>query len=241
VELLRPSRRHLVDRSGSLRVRKHSSSLVKFVFDGDLAAGLTPKLAVEKRGPDVVRKPVQEVEMRMQSDGGHALVVGGSGMLAQLCRRLASEGWIVSVVGRDADKLALVAAGFERVHPISVDYEDLKRFRAELAADRRRHGPISLVVLWVRSWAPQSLVAAVAAVAPGGRVVRVVGSSASAASDEVAETLRRRLGNAYQEVRLGAVATATGRRWLTDAEISDGIHQAIERGAGDALVGDLTS
>src|SRR6266700_1543121 len=143
----------------------------------------------------------------MSADGAHVLVVGGSGMLARLCRRLAGEEWLVSVVGRDPSKLALVAAGFERIHPISVDYEDLEQFRAELAEAQRRLGPISLAVLWVRSWAPQSLLAAAEAVAPGGRVVRVVGSSASRASDEAAETLRHRFGSAYHEVRLGAVAT----------------------------------
>src|SRR6266511_6440797 len=173
----------------------------------------------------------------MSAGGAHILVVGGSGMLARLCRRLAGEGWLVSVVGREPGKLALVAVGFEGIHPISVDYQDLERFAAELADARTRLGPILLAVLWVRSWAPQSLLAAAEAVAPGGRVVRVVGSSASAASDESAETIRRRFGSGYQEVRLGAVATSAGPRWLTDAEISDGVHKAIESGAGDVLVG----
>ncbi len=119
----------------------------------------------------------------------------------------------------------------------SADHQDLDRFAAELADARTRLGPILLAVLWVRSCAPQSLLAAAEAVAPGGRVVRVVGSSASAASDESAETIRRRFGSGYQEVRLGAVATSAGPRWLTEAEISDGVHKAIESGAGDVLVG----
>jgi hypothetical protein len=177
----------------------------------------------------------------MASSAGHALVVGGSGMLARLCRRLAGEGWLVSVVGRDPGKLALVAAGFEPIHPISVDYEDLEGFRAELVAAQERLGPILLAVLWMRSWAPQSLLAAAAAVAPDGRVVRVVGSSASSASGEAAETIKRRFGSRYQEVRLGAVDTSAGRRWLTNAEISDGVHKAIQSGAADALVGDHAS
>ncbi len=177
----------------------------------------------------------------MDRGSGHALVVGGSGMLARLCRRLAGEGWLVSVIGRDPSKLALVAVGFERIHPISVDYEDVERFREERAEAQRLLGSISLAVLWVRSWAPQSLLTAAAAVAEEGRIVRVVGISPSAASDEAADTLRRRRGSRYQEVRLGAVATTSGHRWLTDAEISDGVHKAIQSGAGDALVGDHAS
>jgi hypothetical protein len=196
---------------------------------------------VQERGPTPSAGCRAPCYRAMGSGRGHALVVGGSGMLARLCRQLAREGWLVSVIGRDRAKLTLVAAGLDRIHGISADYEDLERFQAELAKAKRRLGPISLAVLWVRSWAPQSLLAAAAAVAPGGRVVRVVGSSASDASDEAAETLRCRLGSAYQEVRLGAVATAGGHRWLTDAEISEGVHKAIQSGAGDALVGEPTS
>jgi hypothetical protein len=74
-------------------------------------------------------------------------------------------------------------------------------------------------------------------VAQGGRVLRVVGSSASSASDAAAAILRRRLGPAYQEVRLGSVATASAERWLTDAEISDGVHAAIVSGEAVRVVG----
>src|ERR1043165_1902856 len=59
---------------------------------------------------------------------GHALVVGGSGMLAKLCRALAADGWHVTVVGRDPEKLARATAGDSRLHPLRVDYEHVDEF-----------------------------------------------------------------------------------------------------------------
>ena len=110
---------------------------------------------------------------------GHALVVGGSGMLAGLCRSLAADDCRVTVVGRDRAKLAGVTAA-DGLHPLSVDYEDLAAFAAALAAAAR--GPITLAVCWIRSWAPRSLLAAADAVAAGGPLFHVLGSQASEAS-----------------------------------------------------------
>ena len=92
--------------------------------------------------------------------GGQALVVGGSGMLAGLCRSLAADGWRVTVVGRDRAKLAGATAADARLHPLSVDYEDIAAFSAALAAAAAARGPITLAVCWIRSWAPQSLFSA---------------------------------------------------------------------------------
>ena len=67
-------------------------------------------------------------------ESGHALVVGGSGMLAGLCHLLAVDGWQVTIVGRDEAKLARAVAGDPRLHAVSVDYEDLDAFSAALEA-----------------------------------------------------------------------------------------------------------
>jgi NAD(P)-dependent dehydrogenase (short-subunit alcohol dehydrogenase family) len=48
-------------------------------------------------------------------ESGHALVVGGSGMLAGLCHLLTEDGWQVTVVGRDEAKLARAVAGDPRL------------------------------------------------------------------------------------------------------------------------------
>jgi NAD(P)-dependent dehydrogenase (short-subunit alcohol dehydrogenase family) len=171
--------------------------------------------------------------------GKHALVVGGSGMLAGLCRSLAADGWQVTLVGRDEGKLARATADEPHLHPLSVDYEDLGAFTAALEEVAAARGPIVLAVCWIRSWAPESLLAAAAAVAPGGRLVHVIGSQASEASTAAIAELERRPELAYQQVQLGAIEQGGKRRWLTDDEISSGVYAALRGGRPYQLVGTL--
>jgi hypothetical protein len=166
------------------------------------------------------------------------VVVGGSGMLRGLCRTLAARGREVTVVGRDRSKLALATEGEPRLHPLSVDYEDVHAFRSALAAAIAERGPVALAVCWIRSWAPQALVAVADAVSPDGRLVHVLGSRGSDASLAAAAELKRRAGLGYQAVQLGSVASDGGRRWLTDEEISTGVHDAVVSGLPYSLVGD---
>ena len=84
-----------------------------------------------------------------------------------------------------------------------------------------------LAVCWIRSWASQSLLAAADAVASGGRLFHVLGSQASEASAGVIAELGARRELHYRRVQLGAVGDATRQRWLTNAEISDGVYAAI--------------
>jgi hypothetical protein len=167
---------------------------------------------------------------------GHALVVGGSGMLAGLCRSLATDGWQTTVVGRDRAKLARATADV-RLHPVSVDYEDLAAFSTALAAAAAARGPITLAVCWIRSWASRSLLTAADAVAVRGRLFHVLGSQASDASGGVIAELGARRDLHYRRVQLGAVGDAADRRWLTDAEISDGVYAAIAADRPYYLVG----
>jgi NAD(P)-dependent dehydrogenase (short-subunit alcohol dehydrogenase family) len=162
-----------------------------------------------------------------RGDGDHALVVGGSGMLAGLCRRLAGDGWQVTVVGRDQRKLGRATVGDPRLHPLSVDYEDVAAFAAALDAAVAARRPIRLAVCWVRSWAPQSLLVAAGAIAVGGRLFHIVSSRAGNASTAAVEVAAARAGLRYRQVQLGAVADGTERRWLTNDEISAGVYAAV--------------
>jgi NAD(P)-dependent dehydrogenase (short-subunit alcohol dehydrogenase family) len=169
----------------------------------------------------------------------HALVVGGSGMLAGLCRLLSADGWEVTVVGRDRDKLARAAHDDARIHPLSVDYQQTDGFFAALEEATATRGPIVLAVCWIRSWLPRSLLTAAAAVAPGGRLFHVVGSERSAASAAAIAELQRRDELSYHQVELGAVVDSSGRRWLSDDEISGGVYTAVKADRPYFLVGTL--
>jgi len=108
---------------------------------------------------------------RVREHPTHALVVGGSGMLAGLCQCLAEDGWQVSVIGRDSAKLSRATDINQRLHPLSVDYEQIGAFQTSLSAITDATGPITLAICWIRSWAAHSLITTAAAVAPEGRLI----------------------------------------------------------------------
>jgi len=64
----------------------------------------------------------------------HALVIGGSGMLAEACLWLAGRGFRVTVIGRNRDKLNRLATRDNRIVPLSADYYRENNFRAALRA-----------------------------------------------------------------------------------------------------------
>ncbi len=167
----------------------------------------------------------------------HALVVGGSGMLAGLCVTLAAGGRQVTVVGRDRGKLDRVAGRDPRIHALSVDYEDVPAFAAALAEVAAERGPVMLAVCWIRSWAPESLLAAADSVAPSGRLFHVLGSQRSDASDSVIAELQSREELHYRQVQLGGIDDGGGRRWLTNEEIAGGVAAAVAADQKSFLVG----
>jgi hypothetical protein len=154
----------------------------------------------------------------------HALVVGGSRMLADVCRGLAAEGHDVSVVARGVERLEALRS--ERITPVQVDHADLGAFEAALRAAIAERGPVGLAVCWIRSWEPDSL-RLVADVLPDETpLYHVLGTTGTRAVDLA--------GVDYRVVRLGR----RGDRWLSNDEISAGVLEAIARGSAEFLVGE---
>ena len=158
-------------------------------------------------------------------------------MLAGLCVHLAAAGREVTVVGRDHGKLDRVARRDPHIHPLSADYEDVSAFKSALRDVVAERGPIRLAVCWIRSWAPQSLLAAADSVATDGRLFHVLGSQRSDASEPAIDVLRRREDLRYRQVQLGEVVSGEGRRWLTNEEIADGVAEAVAADLPSFLVG----
>ncbi|MDE2051531.1 MAG: SDR family oxidoreductase, partial [Gammaproteobacteria bacterium] len=80
----------------------------------------------------------------------HAFVTGASrGIGASIAAALAAEGAKVSLVGRDAARLAEVAAGLggaNRAIPIVADVTDTAAVKEAFAAARRQFGPVHILV-----------------------------------------------------------------------------------------------
>jgi len=171
----------------------------------------------------------------------HALVVGGSGMLAGFCKKLLDRCESVSVLARNEARLAAIAP---RIHPLVCDYTDAAAVEAALAADGSAHGAPDLVVAWIHGRAPELRRRLAEATAPTGRFVQVLGSAhGDPARPDRLEAMRAAaegLPIAYQAIVLGFVVAGGRSRWLTNDEISQGVFAAVEGAAPLFTVGTLS-
>ncbi|MDA0167656.1 hypothetical protein OJ998_01040 [Solirubrobacter taibaiensis] len=168
----------------------------------------------------------------------HALVVGGSGMLAGTCTGFARRGWRVSVVARDAAKLERLSAQHPAIASIGIDYRDTVGFRTAIGQARERYGPLELAVCWIRSSEPEALRVVAEQIADSGLLLHVLGTS-SMASAVQADAVRDRLGSRYRRIVLGRVSSGHGWRWLSHAEISAGVLDAFDHDDAEHVVGAL--
>lgn len=168
----------------------------------------------------------------------HACVVGGSGMLSGLCRRLLDESDAVSVLARNEARIRAVDP---RIVPVCADYGRAGEAPAALRACFARHGAPDLLVTWIHPSAPALRRALAELVRPQGRYVQILGSAAAdpAQPERLARLRAPAEGLALrpQIVVLGFVVEAGGARWLSDAEISDGVYDAIARATPLAVIG----
>jgi hypothetical protein len=161
----------------------------------------------------------------------HILVVGGTGMLAGLVERLAGDGGRVSLISRQA-------SAFRRdgVAGHDADWNDEAAFVAALEAA----GPIDLAVAWFHSVklpAARRLAERVR-----GRMFQVLGSAANDPAHPSRLALARQVADglpdcALRQVVLGFKIEAGCSRWLTNAEISNGVFEAVRRDRPYSIVG----
>ncbi|MGN7468488.1 short-chain dehydrogenase [Brevibacillus sp. SAFN-007a] len=170
-----------------------------------------------------------------------ALVIGASGMLAEVARWLAKEGWQVTVVGRDRRKLEQVRDGAlrpEAVHLLPLDYGQTETLRTAMAKLVESRGPMNLVVAWIHQTSPDALATVLAELSRSPwpfRLYHVCGSRAwkNPPVVHVPATC------SYHRIILGFVCEGDEARWLTNAEIADGVIRAIGDNAAQAIVGQV--
>lgn len=163
----------------------------------------------------------------------HALVVGGTGMLAEAVSGLAGRGYQVSVLARRPERLSST-----NINPIALDYRDSKKLRAGLAEAVSKFGPISLAVVWIHGTAPEAPY--IVAEYVQGRYFHVLGSAfadPNRLDDERQKRFAQFEHTDYREVILGFVIEQAGARWLTNGEISEGVLKAIRTDARRFIVG----
>lgn len=169
----------------------------------------------------------------------HALVVGGTGMLAGVTRWLAEQGHTVSVISRGMTPGLNGGFTLGRIHPIEADYRESETLRQRINETIAKYGPIELAVFWIHSDAPEAF--------------RVISHEISKHAETPWHLFHVR-GNAAhlhpespqvpsncscRQVILGFVAGANGSRWLTHNEISGGVIEAIRSDRERFVVGAL--
>jgi NAD(P)-dependent dehydrogenase (short-subunit alcohol dehydrogenase family) len=167
---------------------------------------------------------------------GHDLVVGGSGMLAGLCLRLANDGNSVSVMARDDARMQALAdrAPRGRIIPIQVDYRDVAALDNALSRAAADHGRPSRTFCWVHDEIAPDAPLQIAGHA-NGIFWHILGSAAGdLGAPQILSGWRKRFRDRvprldYRQIVLGFVLSEAGSRWLTDAEISDGVYTAVQR------------
>lgn len=162
----------------------------------------------------------------------HALVIGGTGMLRQTTLYLARRYDHVSLVARRPERVG----SHDRIHPLALDYRETEALVQAVRGAIATHGPISLVVSWIHSTAPDALPAILRELEHPFRLVHVRGSAAADPSKLPAAPGVPQHCH-YQQVILGFVIEGGRSRWLTNEEISEGVIAAIESAAERHVVG----
>ncbi len=164
----------------------------------------------------------------------HALVVGGSGMLAGLSRALCESGSRVSVLARNEKRIRAIAPAAEA---LACDYNNSVALSEVLAGIE----PPDLVVAWIHGRAPHTRRALAACTRDDGRFLQVLGSAHGdpAHPERLAEMAHAAAGLPldYQAVVLGFVVEGVTSRWLRHDEISAGVLAAVQSGAPLTVVG----
>ncbi|MGC4379358.1 short-chain dehydrogenase [Fictibacillus sp. Mic-4] len=163
----------------------------------------------------------------------HALVVGGTGMLQKVCLWLENEGYHVSVIGRRNARLKELvekASSSEKITPISVDYHDGEKFKAELNKTMEKNGPVDIAVAWIHSTAPEGMnILETTISSHAAKKWELFHIKGSAASRIPRTDLSTSQNCDYRQIILGFILDGDSSRWLTNNEIAEGVIRAISR------------
>lgn len=152
------------------------------------------------------------------------MVIGGTGMLAGLCRILADRGRPVSVLARRNRDLG------PGVRCFSCDYTDADSLEAAIRQSIDQFGPIAALISWIHSTAPDAAEQAHRIALPD-RHLRILGSaSAKRPAPGPSEA-------GCERITLGFALDGPASRWLSHAEICEGVLHALDHPRPATIVG----
>lgn len=168
-------------------------------------------------------------------NSGHALVIGGTGMLSGVCLGLAEAGWDVSVVGRTADKFKPLKQAYpRRILPLIGDYNS-KEFYGTIRSAVAEKGNFDLIVSWTPNYRVLEDICQMNAEAAAFQLVHVKGSRRYFKDEDIQLPQNCR----QQIVYLGYKRENGQSRWLTHEEVSEGILECIKTGNKKSIIGQI--
>ena len=171
----------------------------------------------------------------------HALVIGGTGMLAKVSIWLSENGYHVSVIGRNPEKMQrLMDQNPAQLTPVLVDYTNTKELAEQLHHVQQQNGPIHLMVAWIHSIGTQVIPCLMESLShsQSWKLVQVNGSSSKLANIKAKTAVPPHVD--YHQILLGFKIEGGLSRWLTHDEISDGVLKAIQENKSKHIIGTIT-
>jgi hypothetical protein len=162
------------------------------------------------------------------------LLLGTTGMLSAAAAYAVARSRKVVLVSRHADAFSFSNDVLDvKLQPINVSYDDESAFLDALLP----HAPFDLAMTWMHPPAEILRAALDGMIAPGGRLVEVMGSRSillgpngeASIAERRAQALALQTDITYAQVILGFVIEGKTSRWLTHEEISATAIAQMER------------
>lgn len=170
----------------------------------------------------------------------HALVIGGTGMLAKATLWLSRNGYHVAVIGRSEQKMQpLLDQNPGQLTPVFVDYTNTKEFAAELVRLQHQYGPFQLIVAWIHA-SGDEVIPCLTGLIPAStpcKLVHIIGSSSNlnhVSNHDIPSHI------SYHQVQLGFKTEKGMSRWLTHEEISTGVINALQGNKSYQVIGTIS-
>ena len=169
----------------------------------------------------------------------HALVIGGTGMLSAVSLWLAKMGYKVSVIGRSKQKhheLVKHADNPTLINSLCLDYNNHSILENEVKNAIQLNGPISLVISWLPSMQLLDTVnRLVSQYIDDWKLYQVKGSRRYF----IVDLLNVPQNCAHSSIYLGFILEGNQSRWLTNAEMADGVIKSVQDERTESIIGTL--
>jgi len=166
----------------------------------------------------------------------HALVIGGTGMLAGVCLYLAREDYSVSVIGRTLSKFKRLQdeSPPNSIFPLLTDYDnnDVYDYINEAIKER---GPFDLILSWTPNYSALERICEMNQGETSFRLFHVKGSRRYFEDEPIGIPSLCQ----YRKIYLGFVMEENGSRWLTHDEIANGVIKQIETDEEVRIIGKI--